>query len=106
MPWDDVLTSVEEAKKLARPMDYATLDITYHQMANAARWRLSDDVMLRAQATLVNFHHKLKLSSYWGDGKDRAFTIRHWLHQQLFSIAAAKCQLNLVCVVNNSNRIA
>jgi hypothetical protein len=46
----------------------ATPDITYHQMANAAQWRLSDDAMLRAQATLVNFHHKLKLSSYWGDG--------------------------------------
>ena len=46
----------------------ATPDITYHQMANTAQWRLYDDAMLRAQATLVNFQHKLKLSSYWGDG--------------------------------------
>lgn len=46
----------------------ATPGITYHQMANAVQWRLYDDAMLRAQATLVNFQHKLKLSSFWGDG--------------------------------------
>ncbi|WP_458413360.1 Tn3 family transposase [Schinkia sp. CFF1] len=46
----------------------ATPGITYHQMANAAQWRLYDDALNRAQATLVNFQHKLALSSYWGDG--------------------------------------
>ena len=34
-------------------------------MANAAQWRLFDDAISRAQATLVNFQHKLKLASYW-----------------------------------------
>lgn len=87
MSWEDIVTSVEDAKKLARPMDYDYLDlletkfniglskmadatpgITYHQMANTVQWRLYDDAMLRAQATLVNFQHKLKLSSFWGDG--------------------------------------
>lgn len=46
----------------------ATPGINYHQMANAAQWRLYDDALNRAQATLVNFQHKLALSSYWGDG--------------------------------------
>lgn len=27
-----------------------------------------EDAMNKAQAVLVNFHHKLQLSSYWGDG--------------------------------------
>lgn len=49
-------------------MAEATPGVTYHQMANAAQWRLFDDAISRAQATLVNFHHKLKLASYWGDG--------------------------------------
>jgi len=42
--------------------------ITYRQMANAAQWRMYDDAMRRAQATLVNYQHKQFLSSYWGDG--------------------------------------
>ncbi|MEQ6375951.1 Tn3 family transposase [Bacillaceae bacterium S4-13-56] len=46
----------------------ATPGVTYHQMANAAQWRLYDDAINRAQATLVNFQHKLALASYWGDG--------------------------------------
>ena len=46
----------------------ATTGITYHQMANAAQWRLYDDAINRAQATLVNFQHKLALASNWGDG--------------------------------------
>jgi TnpA family transposase len=46
----------------------ATPGITYHQMANAAQWRLYDDAISRAQATLVNFQKKLTLASYWGDG--------------------------------------
>jgi len=46
----------------------ATPGITYHQMANAAQWRLYDDAISRAQATLVNFQKKSTLASYWGDG--------------------------------------
>ena len=49
-------------------MANATPGITYHQMANTAQWRLYDDAINRAQATLVNFQHKLALASYWGDG--------------------------------------
>ncbi|HFH7731052.1 TPA: Tn3 family transposase, partial [Streptococcus agalactiae] len=46
----------------------ATPDISYRQMANATQWRLYEDAMSKAQSVLVNFHHKLSLSSYWGDG--------------------------------------
>ncbi|MDH4620207.1 Tn3 family transposase, partial [Brevibacillus sp. AY1] len=46
----------------------ATPGISYHQIANAAQWRMYDDAMNRAQATLVNFHHRRSLASYWGDG--------------------------------------
>ncbi len=49
-------------------MAEATPGITYRQMANTAQWRLFEDAMNKAQAVLVNFHHKLSLSSYWGDG--------------------------------------
>jgi len=46
----------------------ATPGLTYKQLANVSQWRMYEDAMNRAQATLVNFHHKLQLSSYWGDG--------------------------------------
>lgn len=46
----------------------ATPGVTYHQMANAAQWRMYDDALNRAQATLVNFQRRLALPSYWGDG--------------------------------------
>jgi len=49
-------------------MSDATPGITYRQMANTAQWRMYDDAMKRAQATLVNYQHKQFLSSYWGDG--------------------------------------
>ncbi|GAB6154467.1 hypothetical protein JCM17380_32170 [Desulfosporosinus burensis] len=49
-------------------MDEATPGISYRQMANTAQWRLYEDAMNKAQAVLVNFHHKLALSSYWGAG--------------------------------------
>lgn len=49
-------------------MAEATPSISYRQMANAAQWRLYEDAMNKAQAVLVNFHHKLSLPSYWGDG--------------------------------------
>lgn len=49
-------------------MAEATPDISYSQMVNAMQWRLHEDALTRAQATLVNFQHRLSLASYWGDG--------------------------------------
>lgn len=46
----------------------ATPGITYKQLANVAHWRMHEDAMNRAQATLVNYQHRLKMASYWGDG--------------------------------------
>ncbi|OTZ40710.1 Tn3 family transposase, partial [Bacillus thuringiensis] len=46
----------------------ATPGLTYKQLANVSQWRMYEDAMNKAQAVLVNFHHKLQLSSYWGDG--------------------------------------
>lgn len=46
----------------------ATPGVTYKKLANASQWRMYEDVMIRAQATLVNFHNKLHLPFYWGDG--------------------------------------
>ncbi|EIX7109709.1 Tn3 family transposase, partial [Listeria innocua] len=49
-------------------MAEATPDISYRQMANVMQWRLHEDAMTRAQATLVNYQHRISLTSYWGDG--------------------------------------
>jgi len=49
-------------------MAEATPGLTYKQLANISQWRMYEDAMNKAQAILVNFHHKLQLSSYWGDG--------------------------------------
>lgn len=49
-------------------MSDSTPGITYKQMANSAQWRLHDEAMKKAQATLVNYQHKLFLSAFWGDG--------------------------------------
>lgn len=49
-------------------MAEATPGLTYKQLANVSQWRMHEDAMNKAQAVLVNFHHKLHLSSYWGDG--------------------------------------
>lgn len=49
-------------------MAEATPGLTYKQLANVAQWRMYEDAMSKAQAVLVNFHHKLQLPSYWGDG--------------------------------------
>ncbi|WP_047981746.1 Tn3 family transposase [Ornithinibacillus contaminans] len=46
----------------------ATPGLTYKQLANVSQWRMYEDAMNKAQAVLVNFHHRLQLSSYWGDG--------------------------------------
>ncbi|EAD0716232.1 Tn3 family transposase [Listeria monocytogenes] len=49
-------------------MAEATPGLTYKQLANVSQWRMYEDAMNKAQVILVNFHHKLQLSSYWGDG--------------------------------------
>lgn len=49
-------------------MAEATPGLSYKQLANVSQWRMHEDAMNKAQAVLVNFHHKLDLSSYWGDG--------------------------------------
>ena len=49
-------------------MAEATPGLTYKQLANVSQWRMYEDAMNKAQAVLVNFHHKLQLSFYWGDG--------------------------------------
>ncbi|PMC34622.1 DDE transposase [Bacillus sp. UMB0899] len=49
-------------------MAEATPGLTYKQLANVSQWRMYEDAMNKAQAILVNFHHKLQLSSHWGDG--------------------------------------
>ncbi|GMA65606.1 transposase [Alicyclobacillus fastidiosus] len=49
-------------------MAESTPGVSYRQLANVAQWRLYEDAMNKAQAVLVNFHHRLALSSYWGDG--------------------------------------
>ncbi|MED4206994.1 Tn3 family transposase [Neobacillus mesonae] len=49
-------------------MAEATPGLTYKQLANVSQWRMYEDAMNKAQAVLVNFHHKLQLSSYWGEG--------------------------------------
>ncbi|GMQ61389.1 Tn3 family transposase [Vallitalea sp. AN17-2] len=46
----------------------ATPGVTYKKLANISQWRMHDDAMIRAQATLVNFHNKLHLPCNWGDG--------------------------------------
>jgi TnpA family transposase len=49
-------------------MAEATPEFTYKQLVNASQWRMYDDALQRAQATLVNFQHRLALAFYWGDG--------------------------------------
>lgn len=43
-------------------------DVTYTGLSTIANWRLSEDTLKRAQATLVNFQHHLPLAKNWGDG--------------------------------------
>lgn len=42
-------------------MAEATPELTYKQLANVSQWRMYEDAMNKAQAVLVNFHHKLQL---------------------------------------------
>lgn len=46
----------------------ATPSVTYKQLSGVSQWRLYDDAMEKAQTVLVNYHNKLKLSKYWGEG--------------------------------------
>ncbi len=49
-------------------MSDSTPGISYKQMANTVQWRLYDEAIKKAQATLVNYHSKLFLTNFWGDG--------------------------------------
>lgn len=42
----------------------ATPDVTYKQLANVAHWRMHEGAMNRAQASLVNYQHRMKMASY------------------------------------------
>ena len=43
-------------------------DVTYTGLSTMANWRLYEDTLKRAQATLVNYQHHLPLARNWGDG--------------------------------------
>ena len=43
-------------------------DVTYMGLSTMANWRLYEDTLKRAQATLVNYQHHLPLARNWGDG--------------------------------------
>ncbi len=45
-------------------MAEATPGLTYKQLANVSQWRMYEEAMNKAQAVLVNFHHKLQLPFY------------------------------------------
>lgn len=49
-------------------MAESTLSISYNQMAYTSRWCFYEEALKKAQANLVNFQHKLDLSSVWGEG--------------------------------------
>lgn len=43
-------------------------DVSYANISTMANWRLYDDTLKRAQATLVNYQHHLPLAKSWGNG--------------------------------------
>lgn len=45
-----------------------TEKISYNQLANVSNWRMYDDAMNKAEATIVNFQHNQVFSQYWGHG--------------------------------------
>lgn len=45
-----------------------TPEVTYDQLARITRWYLQDENIEKANALLVNYQHKLPISTYWGDG--------------------------------------
>ena len=49
-------------------MSESTDDVSYASLSTMANWRLYDDTLKRAQATLVNYQHHLPLAKNWGDG--------------------------------------
>lgn len=48
-------------------MAYATPGLTCKQIANVSHRCMYQDALNKAQSVLVNSHHKLQFSSYWGD---------------------------------------
>ena len=51
-------------QKMAESSD----DVNYASLFTVSNWRLYDDSLKRAQATLVNYQHHLPLARIWGDG--------------------------------------
>jgi TnpA family transposase len=50
-------------------MSQATTEkISYNQLSNISNWRMYDDALNKAEATIVNFQHNQGLSQYWGEG--------------------------------------
>ena len=43
-------------------------EITTHGLQHVSQWFLREDTLKAANAALVNYHHRLGLSSVWGDG--------------------------------------
>lgn len=51
-------------QKMAESSD----DVNYASLFTVSNWRLYDDSLKRALATLVNYQHHLPLARIWGDG--------------------------------------
>ena len=51
-------------QKMAESSD----DVNYGSLFTVSNWRLYDETLKRAQATLVNYQHHLPLARIWGDG--------------------------------------
>lgn len=68
-----------------------------------------EDAMNKAQAVLVNFHHKLQLSSYWGDGTTSSsdgmrmqLGVHHYMQMQTHIMELEKEPPSTVLLVINS----
>lgn len=90
-------------------MAEATPGLTYKQLANVSQWRMYEDAMNKAQAVLVNFHHKLQLSSYWGDGTTSSsdgmrmqLGVHHYMQMQTHIMELEKEPPSTVLLVINS----
>lgn len=46
----------------------ASSDLTYRQLSWATEWYLTDEQLAAANATLVDYLHRLEIAGHWGDG--------------------------------------
>ena len=74
-------------------MAEATPDISYRQMANVMQWRLHEDAMNRAQATLVNLQHRLSL--IWILGRWDNIIFRWYACSCWCIIITCRCQIHI-----------